>query len=1183
MMAICFFIIVAIIHGPQTASIATDSRAKTEAPLQIAFGESRSGDLTAGQSNVFNISVEQGKLLRFSIDKGDLALLTILYDPAGNKLSEHVSQDFEVVEISFPIDIAGTYRIELQSREQTAVPRRYEIKINELKNVTALDRKDSEARQAVARAEVLRANWTETSFRQAIAEYDKAVSIWTSISDSASASQATLKAADVYFLLSEYAEALKRYQSVEKLAAREWLLRARALSQMALLQSSFGNNHLAQQQITKALDLFEQNGANQNAIAANIYGEVLSNLAEVTYAKGNLVKSSQQFESALKAFQNDRKGEAKAHLSLGRIAGSVGDPEKALADISRSLELYRAINNKSGEGFALVALGLSRSSKRDENGAIKLHGEALKIFRSIGDKYAEAIALNALGQAHVNLSENSIALGNFQDASQLFEDLGTLDAVTMTTFKIATIRLRSGELDQALTYLERCLSVSRAAGKMRTEAIALNEIANVYAAQGRNDLALQQHQKVRKFHETSGDRRGQATALNAYGDFLLRLGQKQRALDVYNRALPFSQKVGDKGLLLTTLYNLARANFELGSLDVALPWIQESLKMIEDVRTNVASPEFRASYFSGFNKHYELCIAILMQLDRARPREDFAAEAFLVSEKSRARLLLDFLRESQAGLRHGASAELLKRERELRGSVRLLAQYELELSLKKKNSGELKEVGKELAELRAEYQAVQAQLRERRPDEAPLDRFEPVDLQRIQNELRDKDALLLQYSLGEKQSYLWAVTADSFTAFELPPRKVIEDAAIEVYKLLTARQDAEKQSNKDFQANVEASDRLYYEKAPHLSQMLLGPVAQQLGNRKVLVVAEGALHYIPFGALPVPGAPARGSEDRPLLIETNEINRSPSISALIAIRAEKKQLHSSNKVVAVVADPVFNRNDERVHSEGATSTITTAASSQPENATLAQAQVLRDLGGADGPPRLLHSSEEADAISAAAPRGTTMVAKGFEATREMAMSQRIGEYQIVHFATHGVFYNKHPELSGIVMTMVDRAGTEKNGVMPLQDIYSLDLSAELTVLSACQTGLGKDVSGEGLVGLTHSFMSAGSNTVVASIWKVDDRATANLMADFYRAMLQEGMPTGAALRAAKLKMMQDKRWHAPYFWAGFVLQGEYTNQIVVDRSSRFSIRTVLLLLVPILAGLLILYWLRRRLVRARRM
>ena len=175
-----------------------------------------------------------------------------------------------------------------------------------------------------------------------------------------------------------------------------------------------------------------------------------------------------------------------------------------------------------------------------------------------------------------------------------------------------------------------------------------------------------------------------------------------------------------------------------------------------------------------------------------------------------------------------------------------------------------------------------------------------------------------------------------------------------------------------------------------------------------------------------------------------------------------------------------------------------------------------------------------------------MIVKGFSANRETAMSSHIGEYQILHFATHGFLDSEHPELSGIVLTMVDPKGVQQNGLMPLHDIYSLNLSAELTVLSACQTALGKDISGEGLVGLTHSFMSAGSKSVVASLWKVDDRATANLMTGFYESLLQQGMSTGAALRAAKLKMMKEKQWRAPYFWAGFVLQGEYTNRIAVE-------------------------------------
>jgi CHAT domain-containing protein len=226
---------------------------------------------------------------------------------------------------------------------------------------------------------------------------------------------------------------------------------------------------------------------------------------------------------------------------------------------------------------------------------------------------------------------------------------------------------------------------------------------------------------------------------------------------------------------------------------------------------------------------------------------------------------------------------------------------------------------------------------------------------------------------------------------------------------------------------------------------------------------------------------------------------------------------------------------------------------------------------------LSHASEEADAISVAAPRGTSLVAKGFDASRETAMSSSVGEYQIVHFATHGFLDSEHPELSSIVLTMVDRNGVKKNGLMSLHDIYSLDLSAELTVLSACQTALGKDIKGEGMVGLTHGFMSAGSKSVVASLWNVDDGATSALMSNFYPPMLQKGIPPASALRSAKLKMMHDKRWSAPYYWAGFVFQGDYASRIAIDHQPWFSPRLALLLfLILIGAGLLVFQKRKRR-------
>jgi CHAT domain-containing protein len=551
-----------------------------------------------------------------------------------------------------------------------------------------------------------------------------------------------------------------------------------------------------------------------------------------------------------------------------------------------------------------------------------------------------------------------------------------------------------------------------------------------------------------------------------------------------------------------------------------------------------------------------------MQLDRVRPGEGFAERAFLVSERSRARALLDLVQESQAKLRQGATAELLKDEREVGGFISSLTQYQWTLSLEgKKDSPEFAEVGSRLAELQAQYQEIQAKLRSQNSSQSPLVDFELKNKEQIQKELLNGDTMLLEYSLGDDQSYLWAITSDSFHSYVLPSRKNIEAVAVDLSDLIMARVKFDPAVN-DYQAKVEAAESLYVEKARDLSRMLLGPVADQLRNRRLIFVTEGALQRVQFESLPVPLVQTTASQV--FLIETIEIAAIPSMTTLLAMRAADKHPASPGKLVAIMADPVFSRNDDRVNSPEQSPAVVRASS-----LSSTEQPVLRD-----GPSRLVYASEEADSILAVAPRGTTMVAKGFDASRETAMSSRVGEYQIVHFATHGFFDSEHPELSGILLTNIDQNGVARDGLMALNDIYTLDLSAELTVLSACQTALGKDVKGEGLVGLTHSFMSAGSKSVVASLWKVDDHATAALMSDFYQFMFREGMPPVVALRAAKLKMMQNRRWQAPYYWAGFVFQGDYESRINVGSNSHLFFGVSLLFVVLISCGLVV--FLRRR-------
>jgi CHAT domain-containing protein len=341
---------------------------------------------------------------------------------------------------------------------------------------------------------------------------------------------------------------------------------------------------------------------------------------------------------------------------------------------------------------------------------------------------------------------------------------------------------------------------------------------------------------------------------------------------------------------------------------------------------------------------------------------------------------------------------------------------------------------------------------------------------------------------------VWAVTRDDVELLELPARAQLEAAA---RAFLEAARDPRAATGGTPAA---------------LSRMLLGPVARALaGARRVAVVGDGALLSLPFAALPAPGG------DRPLGLD-RELVALPSASTLAVLRRETRQRAAAPRALAVLADPVFDAHDPRVRDRTTT----------PQDAE----------GGA--PARLLGSRREARAILELLPPAEARAAFDFEANRALATSAELGRYRIVHLATHGVLDDDRPALSGVVLSLVDEAGRAQDGWLRLQDVYNLRWPAELVVLSACESGLGKELRGEGLLGLARGFMYAGAPRVLTTLWKVDDRATAELMGRFYEAMLgSKRLAPAAALRAAQSAMREESRWRSPYYWAGFVLQGEW--------------------------------------------
>jgi CHAT domain-containing protein len=332
--------------------------------------------------------------------------------------------------------------------------------------------------------------------------------------------------------------------------------------------------------------------------------------------------------------------------------------------------------------------------------------------------------------------------------------------------------------------------------------------------------------------------------------------------------------------------------------------------------------------------------------------------------------------------------------------------------------------------------------------------------------------------------------------------------------------------------------------------MILLPAAARLGQRRLLIVADGALQYVPFAALPDPGDGGRQavgkntappvSNAQPLLA-AHEIISLPSASTLAVLRQELRGRPTAPKMLAIFADPVFANDDVRRKAAALRPSSKSGTKPLPSERSLLHEEetAASSVNGKLLIPRLPYTRQEAARILSLAPNGANLMALDYQANRATATSAELAQYRYLHFATHGVLDTERPGLSALVLSLVDEMGQPQDGFLRAHEIYNLKLPAELVVLSACQTGLGKEVRGEGLLGLTRGFMYAGAARVVVSLWSVNDRATAELMTKFYRHLLQEHQRPAAALRAAQLEMWKQKQWQAPYYWAAFVLQGDW--------------------------------------------
>jgi CHAT domain-containing protein/Tfp pilus assembly protein PilF len=800
--------------------------------------------------------------------------------------------------------------------------------------------------------------------------------------------------------------------------------------------------------------------------------------------------------------------------------------------------------------------------------------QALLINRETGNSGREAMALTALGGFYTSLGEYQKALDYFNQTLIAMRKINHREGLATIINNIAFIYQELGENQKALETYNQSLAVWREVNNRESESNTLRRIGLVYAKSGANRKALEYFDQSLSIVRALNDLAGEAFTLDSIGAVRLSMGDRDAALEAFAQALRLWQTVGDPAGEANSLKGMAQVERDRGNLTEALGKIEAALKIVESMRTKIDEGGLRASYLGATKDYYEFCVDLLMRLHRLESSKNHDVAAFQMSERSRARALIETLSRSRADIRNGIDPALLEREGALQKRLESKADSLIRLLSGKHTDEQAAAARGEIESLEIEYQRLQSQIRAASPRYAALTRPQPLSLAEIQQQALDDDALLLEYDLGEERSYLWAVIRTSITSHELPPRREIEQAAYRVRDLLTARNRVVRFETPDErQARIAQAAAEYPKAAAALSQMLLDPIVEQLEKKRLLVVGDGALQYVPFAALPlqatgrlgdretkerggmdgegesihrrVAASPRRPVAYKPLIVD-HELVILPSASALAVLRRELAGRKPAPKTVAVLADPVFDPGDERFKaSEFSNGTgrpevaqsRTASALLESDLSRSARDLDMRDIRGVLC--RLPFTRKEAQSILSLAPADQRFAALDFAANQTTATSDELSRYRYVHFATHGLLNPKRPELSGIVLSLFNEQGAEQDGFLRASEVFNLNLPAEMVVLSGCQTALGKDVRGEGLVGLTRGFMYAGAARVLVSLWEVNDHATSELMARLYRGMLgNRRLTPAAALREAQSSLWREKRWSAPYYWAGFTLQGE---------------------------------------------
>ena len=1064
---------------------------------QLSLGDPVQAEFVPGQTHVYSIELPAGNFLLL-VDQGGLDLIIGVTAPISTTVNSPTFRDDRETLLLEPRMQSG-YTITIDSDEYTAAAAQYVINVIPLEDNAAARGYRLFNAAAAANHGGGESNWN-TSLRA----YQDALAHWQRTGNAEEQARALYSIAFLqYWQFWDWNESMraaeqaaKQYDAIGKagLAANARSLQAAALIEAASeLQAS--DDATSEASFVRALALFDSaEKAQENLNLDYDKAQTINNIGLTYMYRDDLVNARKYFVQAAQEFRrlNETSAELNPLANLAVIDHRKGRLASAVATYQRLLELIPADREAEWRADTLDNLATAQLLLGKSDSALQNYVAALAIHKQLADIKGQGLSVAGIGSTYLAIGEIEVARDYLQQSLELRRTANDGKGQVTDLRLLANIHRFLGEFDVAHSYHEQALEL---ATSPVTRARVQVQQARDWIDTGELDKASSALDDATEAAQAAGAMRVAADVAYESGRLFRSRGDKQQSEIWLHRAQDLYAGIGVRSGEAQTLRALAELVAD-NDIEAAIAYGLEALDLIEALRSQVADLELRAVYLGRRADYYTFLINSLVQASKMAPTEkasgDYLRRALQVSERSRARATVDLINEAAIDFTETVATDILERQEELEGLQISLTYQRNKLLEDNANPEKIREMAARLQTIRTELDVLESEARESSDRYAKLNDPVVLDAASMQTML-DVDTVLLQYVLDDEGGYLWVITKDTIRPVAIPDRKSVNQLARAVYEQLATPGTAD--------SDLEA-----------LSEMIIRPAANELRtSRRVIVAADGALQYIPFSVLSMNGG-AR-------LSETHDIVVVPSLTTIAAQREALVDRAAPEMTLAVVGDPVFNDGDPRLVTQA-----NDTNKSAPEESSLT---------------RLPFSAREVEEISGMVENDDRFVATGFDASKARIAGDQLEAYRYVHFATHGIIDASQPALSRLAFSMRDSSGAAIDGYLHLRDIYDLRLNADLVVLSACDTALGREIRGEGLMGLTQGFLYAGANKVVASLWQVPDRATAELMSLYYENMFKAGQDPVSALRSAQLELAADRRWRDPYFWSGFVVQGDW--------------------------------------------